>query len=177
MACVLVLVLVLVCAVSARSDPFLFFHRFSPASVEGTWLWGWVWGAESAVSIVDRTPPLTFRSRPAAFGPQLDDPLLGYVLPLDSFTSPCSPRDPTNASNAACPPLCHVGPHRPDPSEPWVALVQRGECTFVDKARPPFIRDVAPDVDLGQRGPTSRRTSRRRRRTGPRSHRPPRYPR
>lgn len=120
---------------SARSTSLFFFHQFSPTSPDGSWLWAWVWGAESSVSVVDRSPPLTFRSRPAAFGPELDDPLLGYVLPLSSFTTPC----PTtslplpNTSNSACPPLCHIGPHRPDPKEPWIALVQRGDCPFVDK--------------------------------------------
>lgn len=132
---------------SARYDPFFIFHRFSPTSTEGTWLWGWVWGAESTVSVVDRSPPLTFQSRPAAFGPELDDPLLGYVLPLSSFTSPCPSihsLSPPNTSNSACPPLCHLGPHRPDPKEPWIALVQRGHCAFVDKERLLISRNISP---------------------------------
>jgi hypothetical protein len=68
------------------------------------------------------------------FGPELDAALLGYVLPLSSFTAPC-PAVLTNASNLACPPLCHFGPDRPDPKESWIALVQRGYCPFVDKVR------------------------------------------
>jgi hypothetical protein len=110
-------------------------YKFSPTSPEGTWLWGWVWGAECSVSVVDRSPPLSFRSRPAVFGPELDAALLGYVLPLSSFTAPC-PAVLTNASNLACPPLCHFGPDRPDPKESWIALVQRGYCPFVDKEGP-----------------------------------------
>lgn len=108
-------------------------YKFSPTSPEGSWLWGWVWGAECSVSVVDRSPPLSFRSRPATFGPELDDPLLGYVLPLSSFTIPCPPASLPNTSNSACPPICHIGPHRPDPKEPWIALVQRGHCPFVEK--------------------------------------------
>ncbi|KAG9315857.1 hypothetical protein JVU11DRAFT_3506 [Chiua virens] len=70
---------------------FLLLHTsLSPTSIESSWLWGWVWGAESSVSVVDRSPPLTFRSRPAAFGPEFGDPLLGYVIPLSAFTTPCS---------------------------------------------------------------------------------------
>ena len=111
-------------------------YKFSPTSPEGTWLWGWVWGSECSVSVVDRSPPLTFRSRPAAFGPELDDALLGYVLPLSSFTSPCPASALINASNSACPPLCPIGPDRPNPKESWIALVQRGHCPFVDKERP-----------------------------------------
>ncbi|KAF9508013.1 hypothetical protein BS47DRAFT_1373759 [Hydnum rufescens UP504] len=60
-------------------------------------------------------------SRPAAFGPRILTPpgLLGYVLPLSSFAFHC-PGEPDR---------------RPDRSETWVALVQRGECSFVDKVR------------------------------------------
>lgn len=130
-------------ACSAHSvSRFFFFHQFSPTSPDGSWLWGWVWGAESSVSVVDHSPPLTFRSRPASFGPELDDPLLGYVLPVSSFTSSCPPSTSLplpNASNLACPPLCHIGPYRPDPKEPWIALVQRGDCPFVDKEGLTFL--------------------------------------
>lgn len=34
------------------------------AKSEKSWLWGWAWGAESTVSVVDRTPVLSFPSRP-----------------------------------------------------------------------------------------------------------------
>ncbi|KAF8443010.1 hypothetical protein L210DRAFT_3611472 [Boletus edulis BED1] len=120
-------------ACSAHPSSFLSLYKFSPTSPDGTWLWGWVWGAECSVSVVDRSPPLSFRSRPATFGPELNDPLLGYVLPLSSFTFPCPDSILSNRSNSACPPLCHIGPHRPDPKESWIALVQRGHCPFVDK--------------------------------------------
>ncbi|KAI9573668.1 hypothetical protein HD554DRAFT_2012982 [Boletus coccyginus] len=124
---VVLVVLVHACVATSVS-----LYKFSPTSPEGGWLWGWVWGSECSVSVVDRSPPLSFPSRPATFGPDLDDPLLGYVLPLSSFTAPC-PSSLHNASNSGCPPLCQIGPHRPGPKEPWIALVQRGHCSFVDK--------------------------------------------
>ena len=104
---------------------------------ERSWLWGWAWGAENKVSIVDRSPAVSFISRPAAFGAELVQPLLGYVIPLSSFTAPCS----SNLSaaepppNLGCPPLCISGPHEPDRGDTWIALVQRGECEFVSKVR------------------------------------------
>lgn len=111
-------------------------NTFSATSADGGWLWGWVWGAESTVSIVDRSPPLTFHSRPATFGPELEKPLLGYAIPLSSFTTHCTlngTSTTTIPSNAGCPPLCESGMRRPDPTESWIALVQRGKCPFVDK--------------------------------------------
>ncbi|KAF7302005.1 Mismatch repair-related protein [Mycena indigotica] len=106
---------------------------------ERSWLWGWAFGAESTVSVVDRSPIVSFASRPAAFGAEINDPILGYVIPLSSFTAPC---EASNSSelfvppNNACPRLCISGPHRPDPSETWIALVQRGGgCEFVRKVR------------------------------------------
>ncbi|KAF7332354.1 Mismatch repair-related protein [Mycena kentingensis (nom. inval.)] len=106
---------------------------------ERSWLWSWAWGAESTVSIVDRSPAVSFASRPAAFGAEISDPILGYVIPLSSFTVPCA----SNASesellptNHGCPRLCISGPHHPDPSDTWIALVQRGGgCEFVKKVR------------------------------------------
>ncbi|ESK90520.1 e3 ubiquitin-protein ligase rnf13-like [Moniliophthora roreri MCA 2997] len=96
----------------------------------------WAWGAESTVSVVDRSPVISFASRPAAFGEEINGPILGYVLPLSSFTEQCANRslnDPP--SNFGCPTLCVSGPNEPDPSEPWIALVQRGKCEFVNKVR------------------------------------------
>ena len=124
------------------------------------------------MSIVDRSPPITFAARPASFGLNLEEPLLGYVIPLDSFTVPCehdpeSGAEPERASvesvgeafddssggkgpteegrvsdkptdtpeNLGCPKVCVGGPYKPDPNDPWVALVQRGGCQFVDKTR------------------------------------------
>lgn len=119
-----------------QAHPLSFLRVLSATSQEGGWLWGWVWGAESSVSVVDRSPPLTFHSRPAAFGLELDEPLLGYVIPMFSFTTLCATNDATLAdrySNSGCPKLCISGPHRPDPGESWIALVQRGHCAFVDK--------------------------------------------
>ncbi|KAJ7129317.1 hypothetical protein C8R44DRAFT_776496 [Mycena epipterygia] len=102
---------------------------------EKSWLWGWAWGAESTVSVVDRSPVLSFASRPAAFGAEINDPILGYVIPLSSFTVPCAGNTSLLPSNTACPRLCIAGPHQPDPSETWIALVQRGGCEFVKKVR------------------------------------------
>lgn len=33
---------------------------------ERTWLWGWAWGTEGTVSVVDRSPMVSFSSRPGA---------------------------------------------------------------------------------------------------------------
>ncbi|KAH7914249.1 hypothetical protein BJ138DRAFT_1210048 [Hygrophoropsis aurantiaca] len=133
----MVLLLILVYVLQVYSHPMTFLiHKLSPTSPEGNWLWGWVWGAESTVSIVDRSPPLTFHSRPAAFGAELHDPLLGYVIPLSSFTKPCKANTTFDGtSNSGCPPLCVDGTHEPDPTETWIALVQRGGCAFVEKVR------------------------------------------
>lgn len=107
---------------------------------EAGWIWNWAWGAESTVSIVDRSPPLTFPSRPASFGRELEEPLLGYVIPMASFTQPCLPVDNANDTvashddnNTGCPELCLSGEHRP--TDTWIALVQRGGCEFAAKVR------------------------------------------
>ncbi|KAJ7228297.1 hypothetical protein GGX14DRAFT_412548 [Mycena pura] len=103
---------------------------------ERSWLWGWAWGAESTVSVVDRSPIVSFASRPAAFGAEIIDPILGYVIPLSSFTVPCATGASLLPSNTGCPHLCISGPHQPDPAETWIALVQRGGgCEFVKKVR------------------------------------------
>ncbi|KAF5343255.1 hypothetical protein D9758_013434 [Tetrapyrgos nigripes] len=113
----------------------LLVERLFRTDSEKTW-WNWAWGAESTVSVVDRTPPISFSSRPAAFGAEINGPLLGYVIPLSSFTIPCSNDSLVhNSSNAGCPTLCLSGPHSPDASELWIALVQRGQCEFVSKVR------------------------------------------
>ncbi|TFY80818.1 hypothetical protein EWM64_g3192 [Hericium alpestre] len=112
-----------------------------------SWLWGWAWGADSTVSVVDRFPPISFLARPASFGMELIDPLLGYVIPLNTFTAQCPDDDDDQKSNSTstlgwrsrpntgCPKLCIVGPHVPEGIESWIALVQRGSCQFADKAR------------------------------------------
>ncbi|KAJ7600866.1 hypothetical protein C8J56DRAFT_911488 [Mycena floridula] len=100
--------------------------------------WVWAWGAESTVSIVDRSPTVSYPSRPAVFGVEISGPILGYVIPLSSFTSPCSSGNETQFGpmpNDGCPRLCVNGPHQPDPTESWIALVQRGKCEFVSKVR------------------------------------------
>jgi RING-like zinc finger len=136
-------IFILALALQTRAHPFSsFWFRKASTAVQNfqdqSWLWGWAWGTDSTVSVVDRSPPITFLSRPAGFGADLSDPLLGYVIPLNSFTVPCS--NGTAAShidspNLGCPSLCSVDPNIPERLEPWIALVQRGACQFVFKAR------------------------------------------
>ncbi|KDR82585.1 hypothetical protein GALMADRAFT_220569 [Galerina marginata CBS 339.88] len=108
--------------------------RFTSNS-ERTWPWGWSWGTESTVSVVDRSPVVSFPSRPAQFGAEINDPLLGYVIPLSSFTIPCRANGTEYGlpENSGCPDLCLSGPDQP--TETWIALVQRGKCEFVKKVR------------------------------------------
>ncbi|KXN88098.1 hypothetical protein AN958_07557 [Leucoagaricus sp. SymC.cos] len=120
----------------SRAKSFDFSNEILTTQSDRTWLWGWAWGSESTVSIVDHTPVISYTSRPAAFGAEIDDPILGYVIPLSSFTVPCASNDTTNLglpSNTGCPILCTVGPHMP--TDTWIALVQRGDCEFVKKVR------------------------------------------
>lgn len=119
------------------SHPIDQFSSGTNLKTERSWLWGWAWGAENKVSIVDRSPALSFASRPAAFGAELKEPLLGYVIPLSSFTAPCS--DTISFAepppNLGCPRLCIHGPNEPEHGDTWIALIQRGECEFVSKVR------------------------------------------
>ena len=71
----------------------------------------------------------------AAFGAEIRDPILGYVIPFSSFTTPCPSNDTTltPVPNTGCPDLCLSGPHKP--ADTWIALVQRGQCEFVKKVR------------------------------------------
>jgi hypothetical protein len=119
------------------AKPIDFIRESFTVKSDRTWLWGWAWGAESTVSIVDRTPVLSFPSRPAVFGSELSNPLLGYVIPLSSFTQPCnvSTVGADIPPNLGCPKLCISGPQEPESSDTWIALVQRGSCEFVEKAR------------------------------------------
>lgn len=74
----------------------------------------------------------------AAFGAEIDSPILGYVLPLSSFTKPCDVPSSSlieSVPNTGCPDLCFDGPNAPEASEPWIALVQRGKCEFANKVR------------------------------------------
>ena len=79
--------------------------------------------------------PLIFPTFTAAFGAEINDPLLGYVIPLSSFTVPCPANNTqtANSDNSGCPDLCLNGPNHP--TETWIALVQRGKCEFVKKVR------------------------------------------
>lgn len=72
----------------------------------------------------------------AAFGAEIQDAILGYVIPVSSFTAQCAPSNTSflfPQPNTGCPDLCISGPNRP--TEPWIALVQRGDCEFVNKVR------------------------------------------
>ncbi|TFK89716.1 hypothetical protein K466DRAFT_486208 [Polyporus arcularius HHB13444] len=126
----------------AASHPVDWLRKFNPGSRDdSSWLWSWAWASDGSVSIVDRSPPVTFPARPASFGAELTDPLLGYVIPLSSFTAPCPPgtSNSTYSFEAdpvyGCPELCISGPHEPERTDTWIALVQRGGCPFVEKAR------------------------------------------
>lgn len=143
MRTIALLAVCLVSALSAHAHPVDWFHRLTAVSRQdgGSWLWGWAWAADGTVSIVDRSPPRVYPARPASFGAELAEPLLGYVIPLSSFTMPCPA---TNESVPppfvpdpvqGCPDLCVSGPNQPERSETWIALVQRGGCPFVEKAR------------------------------------------
>lgn len=70
----------------------------------------------------------------AAFGGEINDPLLGYIIPVSVFTQQC-PGNTTSflPENSGCPDLCVTTPNQP--TEPWIALVQRGKCEFVKKVR------------------------------------------
>lgn len=135
----------LIGAAAARDDHQSWMRKTSSALQTGiteqAWLWGWAWGPDSTVSIVDRSPPVTFLSRPAGFGAELNELLLGYVIPLNAFTVPCPElvyevdAKLNKSANTGCSPLCVVGENVPGEDEPWIALVQRGQCQFVDKAR------------------------------------------
>jgi hypothetical protein len=134
----LIFFIIAVLAVDSWSHPI----KASFNQRRSVWFWNWTWGSDIAVSIVDRNPPLTFASSPASFGPELSSPILGYVIPVSAFTKPCpEPPNPNSTSvvldignnNEGCPKLCLDGPHVPD--QTWIALVQRGGCTFVQKVR------------------------------------------
>lgn len=130
------------CCLPAHGHPIDWIRKFSAnARPDGSWFWGWAWAADGTVSVVDRSPPLIYPARPASFGLELSDPLLGYVIPLSSFTTPC-PGGNSSSSHPfipdpiqGCPDLCVDGSHQPERSETWIALVQRGGCPFVEKAR------------------------------------------
>jgi len=144
-----------------RAHPVHWLRKYTlPTPVGGnneegsSWLFGWVWANDGTVSVVDKSPTITFPARPASFGLELVDPLLGYVIPLSAFTGACPPPDLSQAFGPSlmlgkwasrwkfdadpvlgCPDLCVNDTHRPDPEEKWIALVQRGGCPFVEKAR------------------------------------------
>jgi hypothetical protein len=67
---------------------------------------------------------------------EINEPILGYVIPVSSFAVSCHGNDSaalSSARNHGCPPLCLTAPSYP--TETWIALVQRGQCEFVKKVR------------------------------------------
>lgn len=154
----ILLVIYLLVVPLAHVHPATWLRRFSLLRPPGTgvggdedssnWLWGWAWASDGTVSVVDRSPAITYPARPASFGLYLSEPLLGHVIPLSAFTAPCPSSNVSTSFGTAwarwkfdadpvlgCPDLCISGEHQPDNTEKWIALVQRGGCPFVEKAR------------------------------------------
>lgn len=128
------------------------------AGTESNWFFNWAWTTSDAtVSVVDHSPAINLAARPASFGPLIEDAVMGYGIPMGSFTVHCPSgedgdgdgcRDAARYTdlamleyhaaegNLGCPRLCPVeGQRSPDPSDSWIAIVQRGHCAFVDKVR------------------------------------------
>ena len=57
------------------------------------------------------------------------------MIPLSSFTTPCLHNTTLgpHLDNSGCPDLCLSGTE--EPTEAWIALIQRGKCEFVRKVR------------------------------------------
>ncbi|KAH7098516.1 hypothetical protein BKA62DRAFT_713033 [Auriculariales sp. MPI-PUGE-AT-0066] len=132
-----------------------------PAASAGGGSWSWL-GAlfspigDSAITVLDRTPPLSFEARPASFGRKITEDegaLVGYLIPLDAFAA--SP-DEGNACEGT---RVRDGYTIPEESESWIALVQRGGCGFSNKvltaqnfgARAVVVGNSEPDLDAGER--------------------------
>ena len=129
------------------------FRRVSMASSDGSWFFGWAWGADSTVTVVDHSPQIMFASRPASFGPLIEDAVMGYGILMNAFTVECEDQggdipkthDGFGTSfkaqgdglqkNIGCPKLCLAEGKSGAPSDTWIAVVQRGKCAFVDKVR------------------------------------------
>jgi hypothetical protein len=142
--------LLLLPALLAQAHPLDWLPRSYDQSDRAWSYWSILWATDQTVTVV-RNEPVSFIARPALFGSAINHPLLGYVIPLDAFTAPCAntskPIEAGDGSghehgphgedgpNDGCPRLCVIGSHVPDPAEPWIALVQRGNCAFAHKAR------------------------------------------
>ncbi|KAG9037340.1 hypothetical protein FRB95_005980 [Tulasnella sp. JGI-2019a] len=109
----------------------------------------WSW-SQSFIDVISSDPVKEFVSRPASFGPHItEEPgLPGYLIPVSSLPSKCPvgnplpPVTPTRQTdlpdNLGCPIVCGQAvmfPKATTMAENWIALVQRGECPFADKAR------------------------------------------
>lgn len=101
-------------------------HRLIPVLFIANWLLFTVWLNTGSLSFAEATivVPLTNDTLPdrgAAFGPSIvEDGLSGRLIPL-SFLHP--------SNIYACQPVTP-----PDLSD-WIALVERGQCSFIDKVR------------------------------------------
>lgn len=132
------------------------FRRVSSSSTDGAWLFGWAWGADSTVTVVDHSPQISFASRPASFGALIEDSIMGYGILMNAFTVECDDQGGNKRGrhdngggfgsflevqgdsleeNIGCPKLCLAKGKSGAPSDSWIAIVQRGQCAFVDKVR------------------------------------------
>ncbi|GAA5989561.1 hypothetical protein JCM10908_000530 [Rhodotorula pacifica] len=97
-----------------------FDYETSQSGLDGGTLSSW---SESSV-YVERTNSL-HPSRPSSFGPHiLDEPLRGYLFPIEFASA---------ADSYAC--SLSTATTSGTPSEPWIALIQRGKCPFSEKVR------------------------------------------
>ena len=60
---------------------------------------------------------------------------MGYGIPMNAFTVSCNDQDRNDSiKNLGCPNLCLIdGGHMPEPEDSWIAIIQRGNCSFVEK--------------------------------------------
>lgn len=79
----------------------------------------------------------TYPERIASFGPPLPDPLplAGYLVPVEAFYPDTTTTTTDPAALEIHRRACHPLPARPHLDRPWIALVERGSCPFVNKVR------------------------------------------
>ena len=92
-------------------------------------------GCSATVVVVAPPGNMSYTDRPALFGPRVsEDGLLGILIPIVSF----------NESNLLGCSDMKVTPMETD----WIALVQRGDCEFLQKVRVLFERTLHCHVPL-----------------------------
>lgn len=120
------------------------------AKSERSWLWGWAWGAESIVSVVDRSPVLSFPSRPGT-SPHLfpffsssttpKPPLvLKYVIPYWAMSFHFPHLRPPARQIIPVSPLC-----------PTLAAQTSASTAQIDPARPGLLLSKEVNVNLSRR--------------------------